>query len=1314
MKTIARASARWAGRWLAGCCLALPLAAAAQAPAKLFVNQGSATATLDALKELTLSTNAVTTRASGSANFSQPADAVADPSGSFLYVADQYAGTGGILRYNADGTGRTVLLAGTAGATYNGLALDAAAGKLYFTQGSATAALDALKVLTLSTSAVSTLASGSANFAQPGDVVLDAGAGRLYVADQYTGTGAVLRYNTDGTGRTVLLASTAGATYDGLALATDIAPVVTTSSGNTSFTQSLPGPSTPVAVDAALTVTDADNTTLASATASITGNFQSGQDVLGFALNAGTMGNVAVSYSASTGVLTLTSGGATATVGQWQAALRAITYTNTASAPNLSNRTVSFVANDGTLNSAPATKTVVLTAAAIAVTSVGVPANATYRTGQNLDFVVNFAAPVVVNTGGGMPSLLLILNTGGTVAATYLSGSGTAALTFRYTVVSGNLDPDGVTLGTAIGLNGGTLQGTAGQAVLLPLNGVASTANVLVDGVAPAVTSINRQNPAVAITNASTLVYRVTFSEAVNGVGPAAFSLTGTGTAAGSIAAATAVSGSVYDVTVTGASGDGSLRLDLNGSGTGITDLPGNAIGGGFSSGQVYTLDHTAPTVATSSPASPSTTTSPIPVTVTFSESVTGFSTAGITVTNGTLSGLSGSGTTYIFNLTPTGAGVVTVDVAANAAQDAATNGNAAAPQFSIIYVIPPTQVVWNGSVSTDWFTPANWTGGVPTAVLDALIPAGAPRYPVLPAGSATARGLTLAAGGSLSQSGGTLDLKGDFGNAGTFTATGGLVSLSGPASQTVGGSRRTTFWDLTVGAGAAALSGAADVQRVLTLDGALTTNANPFTLLSSGAGTALVVNNAGTVLGAATVQRYIDPTSNPGLGYRHYAAPVANSTVADLATSGFSPVLNPGYNTSATPNAVTPFPTVYGYDQSRLTLPNNVPAFDKGYFSPGALTDALAVGQGYTVNISATQLVDFVGTLNTGDRPALALSRNSGPTAADAGWQLLGNPYPAPLDYSRVAPTDRANLDAAIYVFESTGQYVGQYRTYVNNVGGNPVLPVAQGFFARVSNGQTSGSLTFRNAHRLTTFEATVFHRPTAETRPLLQLTLQGAPGTPSDDAYVYFQAGATADIDPQYDAVKLPNTNGLNLASLAVGSPLAANGLPVGNSAPRTVPLVVGLPATGPYTLHAAQVLNFLPGSPPVLHDLQLGTFTDLSRQPTYAFTVGAAATAPRFELVFGPQQVLSTGPAGLAAQVGLYPNPAHAAVAVQLPAGLGRQAVTAALVDAVGRVVLRQMLPAGAGPHRLPLDGLPSGLYALHLQTEAGVIVKKLRVE
>ncbi|NBR07493.1 MAG: hypothetical protein EBT92_17255, partial [Planctomycetes bacterium] len=52
----------------------------------------------------------------------------------------------------------------------------------------------------------------------------------------------------------------------------------------------------------------------------------------------------------------------TATLAQWEAALRAVTYTNTSQTPNTSTRTISFVVNDGTSNSNTATKDVSVTA----------------------------------------------------------------------------------------------------------------------------------------------------------------------------------------------------------------------------------------------------------------------------------------------------------------------------------------------------------------------------------------------------------------------------------------------------------------------------------------------------------------------------------------------------------------------------------------------------------------------------------------------------------------------------------------------------------------------------------------------------------------------------------------------------------------------------------------------------------------------------------------------------------------------------------------------------------------------------------------
>ncbi len=135
------------------------------------------------------------------------------------------------------------------------------------------------------------------------------------------------------------------------------APVVTTSGGTTAANERIATP-----VDPALIVTDGDSATLASATVSITGNFATAEDALSFTNDGSTMGDLVASYDSTTGVLTLTSAGATATLVQWQAALRAVGYTDTSHTPSTATRTIRFVVNDGALGSNLATKLVSVTA----------------------------------------------------------------------------------------------------------------------------------------------------------------------------------------------------------------------------------------------------------------------------------------------------------------------------------------------------------------------------------------------------------------------------------------------------------------------------------------------------------------------------------------------------------------------------------------------------------------------------------------------------------------------------------------------------------------------------------------------------------------------------------------------------------------------------------------------------------------------------------------------------------------------------------------------------------------------------------------
>ncbi len=115
-----------------------------------------------------------------------------------------------------------------------------------------------------------------------------------------------------------------------------------------------------VAANQAVTASDVDNTTLASATVSITNGFLSG-DVL--SANAGAT-NISVSYNTGTGVLSLTGADSPA---NYQSVLQTISYSSTSSLPTNyganPSRTISFTVNDGSLNSGAVTSAVNVTAA---------------------------------------------------------------------------------------------------------------------------------------------------------------------------------------------------------------------------------------------------------------------------------------------------------------------------------------------------------------------------------------------------------------------------------------------------------------------------------------------------------------------------------------------------------------------------------------------------------------------------------------------------------------------------------------------------------------------------------------------------------------------------------------------------------------------------------------------------------------------------------------------------------------------------------------------------------------------------------------
>jgi hypothetical protein len=190
-------------------------------------------------------------------------------------------------------------------------------------------------------------------------------------------------------------------------------------------------------------------------------------------------------------------------------------------------------------------------------------------------------------------------------------------------------------------------------------------------------------------TNAPFLV-TATFSESVTGFMASDVNLTNS-----TISGFTG-SGTTYNFTVTpNASG----AVTVNVPAAIATDTAGN--NNTAATQLTRTADITAPTVALTS-ASPTTTNAPFLVTATFSESVTGFMTSDVNLTNSTISGFTGSGTTYNFTVTPNADGPVTVDVPAATATDIAGNNNTAATQLTRTYdATAPTVVLTSAPPTT-------------------------------------------------------------------------------------------------------------------------------------------------------------------------------------------------------------------------------------------------------------------------------------------------------------------------------------------------------------------------------------------------------------------------------------------------------------------------------------------------------------------------------------------------------------------------------------------------------------------------------------
>jgi hypothetical protein len=135
--------------------------------------------------------------------------------------------------------------------------------------------------------------------------------------------------------------------------------------------------------------------------------------------------------------------------------------------------------NQGTAGTTPSISidTLAPTVSSVALNGSTGALNNTLNAGDTLNVSATFNDVITVNTDGGSPTLALLVGAS-TVQATYVSGSGTNALLFTTTIVSGQTDTDGVALpANALTLNGATLKDANGNTSSITSAADSSNAN---------------------------------------------------------------------------------------------------------------------------------------------------------------------------------------------------------------------------------------------------------------------------------------------------------------------------------------------------------------------------------------------------------------------------------------------------------------------------------------------------------------------------------------------------------------------------------------------------------------------------------------------------------------------------------------------------------------------------------------------------------------------------------------------------------------------------------------------------------------------
>lgn len=281
-------------------------------------------------------------------------------------------------------------------------------------------------------------------------------------------------------------------------------------------------------------------------------------------------------------------------------------------------------------------------------------------------------------------------------------------------------------------------------------------------------------------------------------------------------------------------------------------------------------------------------------------------------------------------------------------------------------------------------------------------------------------------------------------------------------------------------------------------------------------------------------------------------------------------------------------------------------------------------LGYGVLLQDAFGNTLSFAGTLVNSDVLSPVLNSTSG--AGWQGWNLIGNPYSASLDWEEVVGSLPSGVDVGIHYWDGENdQYV-----YYNNGNGtaSQYIPPMQGFFIHTNSDDVQFTIP---ASARTYNGQDVFYKsgggkpyetkskPPRDHNNRLIVSSTSEFGR-TDKAFLEFHPKASEDFDYEFDSRKFhSNNDSIPEPYLLYNSiKYAINTLPESYIDGR-YDLCINYGQNATFTLNFDDIESFDETQPILLHDKSTGDYFDLREENTISFYNQPNAPENRFEIVF-----------------------------------------------------------------------------------------------